>query len=343
MIETVKMDNFQCAENNLLFSSMKPKFKEYIEKIIPESEMSKFLEFCERPTRKIIRCNTLKISPDRLKKRLESKGWKIAQPYKTNPEIMIIECDLKPGELGKSVEHQTGLYYVQELSSMMSPLALQATKEDYVLDLCAAPGSKTTQMSMMMENSGLIIANDVKIDRIRALVTNLERQGCMNVVTTRMDGVQFCNRLKQRNLSFNKILLDAPCSGQGVIRSDPDVWNMFNENMIKGISLMQKKLLASCLSILKPQGILVYSTCTFSPEENEDVIQFALDNFPVELEEFDLPLKTREGLKTWKNKIFSQDVKKCKRIYPQDNDTEGFFVAKLRKSTKMDNFRDTKN
>jgi NOL1/NOP2/sun family putative RNA methylase len=310
--------------------ALKPRFEDYIKKIIPESEFSKFLEFCEKPTRKIIRCNTLKISPNELKKRLEQK-WKILQPYKSNPEIMIIDSHLGPGELGKSIEHQTGLYYVQELSSMMSPLALDPKKEDYVLDLCAAPGSKTTQMSIMMENSGLIVANDVKIERIRALVTNSERQGCANIVTTRMDGVQFCERMKQKNLSFNKILLDAPCSGQGVIRTDSKVWNMFNENMIKGLSLMQKKLLASCLSILKSKGVLVYSTCTFSPEENEEVIQFALENFPVELEEFDLPLKTRPGLGSWRNKSFNPEIKKCHRIYPHDNDTEGFFVAKLRK------------
>ena len=200
---------------------LKPRFEEYIKKIIPESEFQEFLKFCEKPTRKIIRCNTLKISPNELKKRLEQK-WKILQPYSDYPEIMIIESQLKPGELGKNVEHQTGLYYVQELSSMMSPLALDPKKEDYVLDLCAAPGSKTTQISIMMENSGLIVANDVKIDRIRALVTNLERQGCTNILTTRMDGVQFCERAKQKNLCFTKILLDAPCSGQGVIRSVDD-------------------------------------------------------------------------------------------------------------------------
>ncbi len=310
---------------------LKPRFEEYIKKIIPELEMQEFLEYCEKPTRKIIRCNTIKISPNELIHRLKQKHWTVSQPYRNFPEAMIIENKLGPGELGKSIEHQTGLFYVQELSSMMSPLALDPKKEDYILDLCAAPGSKTTQISMMMENSGLIVANDVKIDRLRALVTNLERQGCMNVVTTRMDGVQFCERAKQKNISFTKILLDAPCSGQGVIRTDKHVWNMFNENMNKGLSLMQKKLLASCLSILKPNGILVYSTCTFSPEENEEVIQFALENFPVELEDFELPLKTREGLKTWKNKTFFPELKKCKRIYPQDNDTEGFFVAKLRK------------
>lgn len=311
---------------------LKPRFKEYIESIIPEDEREKFFEYCEKPTRKIIRCNTLKISPEKLKKRLESKKWKILQPYKEYPEIMIIDSHLGPGELGKSIEHQTGLYYVQELSSMMSPIALSPKKDDFVFDICAAPGSKTTQMSMMMENSGLIIANDVKIDRIRALVTNLERQGCMNIMTTRMDGVQFCERMKQKDLFFSKILLDAPCSGQGVIRTDNKVWNMFNENMIKGLSSLQKKLLASCLSILKKDGTLVYSTCTFSPEENEEVIQFALEHFPVELEEIKLPIKSREGLKTWKNKTFFPDIKKCHRIYPHDNDTEGFFVARLRKT-----------
>lgn len=310
---------------------LKPKFKQYIEELLPdEKDRQEFFEFCEKPTRRIIRCNTIKIPPNELKKRLEQK-WKIFQPYRDYPEIMIIKSELKPGELGKSIEHQTGLYYIQELSSMMSPLTLEPKEGESVLDLCAAPGSKTTQMSAMMKNKGFIIANDVKINRLRALVSNLEKQGCMNVVTTRMDGIQLCEIFSKRHISFDRILLDAPCSGEGVIRSDKKIPESWSQNLIERLSRIQKKLIASALGILKYQGTLVYSTCTYEPGENEEIIQFALNNFPVELKEFELPLKTREGLASWKNKIFSQEIKKCKRIYPQDNDTEGFFVAKLRK------------
>ena len=183
----------------------------------------------------------------------------------------------------------------------------------------------------MMKNTGFLLANDVKIDRIRILNSNLERCGCMNVIISRMDGVRLCESLASRKIFFDKILVDAPCSGEGIIRSDPKVWTMYNPDMIRGIAALQKKLIASALKCLKPHGILVYSTCTFEPEEDEKVIQFALEKLNVKIEEFYLPLKTRQGLKTWKDKEFFPDINKCKRVFPQDNDTEGFFVAKLRK------------
>ncbi len=310
---------------------IKESFQKYLDELISDKEdMKKFLESCKKPTRTIIRCNTLKISPDRLKKRLEAKGWKISQVHGF-PEAMIIESRLGPGELGRTIEHQTGLYYVQELSSMMSALALEPKEHESVLDLCASPGSKTTQMSMMMNNTGFLLANDVKIDRIRALSSNLERCGCMNVIVSRMDGVRLCEEVASRKIVFDKILVDAPCSGEGIIRSDPKVWSMYNPDMIQGIASLQKKLIASALKCLKSGGILVYSTCTFEPEEDEKVIQFALDKLNVKLEDFELPLRTREGIEEWKNKRFSDEIKKVKRIFPQDNDTEGFFVAKLRK------------
>ncbi|MEM4702979.1 MAG: RsmB/NOP family class I SAM-dependent RNA methyltransferase [Candidatus Pacearchaeota archaeon] len=309
--------------------SPKPEFKKRISELLGK-ESEEFWHFCEKPLRNVIRCNTLKIGCEELKSRLEKK-WKILQPYKEHSEILIIENDLKPGELGKSIEHQFGYYYVQELASMQAVIALAPTKGNFVLDLCAAPGSKTTQISAMIKNSGLVIANDVSFERLRALNANLERCGCMNVIVTRMRGSTLCEELARKGFLFDKILLDAPCSGEGTIRFDPRVLEMWNLNMLKKLAGLQKKLLASAISCLKPQGILVYSTCTFEPEENEEVIQFALNNFPIELIDFNLPLKTRHGLTSWQGKKFSEEMKKCKRIWPQDNDTEGFFIAKLKK------------
>jgi NOL1/NOP2/sun family putative RNA methylase len=311
--------------------TLKPSFQEYIQELLPdEQDRKKFFEFCEKPTRNVIRCNTLKIAPEELKTRLEKK-WKIFQAYKDYPEIFVISNDLKPGELGKTIEHQLGLYYVQELSSMTPPIALSPAKDESVLDLCAAPGSKTTQISNIMQNSGFLLANDPDIRRLKALSSNLDRCGCMNTIISRMNGSVLCERLASRNILFDKILVDAPCSGEGVIRSDPKILETFNPKVIKKISSLQKKLIASALKCLKLHGILVYSTCTFEPQENEEVIQFALDNFPVQVQEFELPLKTRQGILKWQDKTFNKEIEKCKRLWPQDNDTEGFFVAKLKK------------
>jgi len=177
----------------------KPDFKEKINSLLKDKEdIGEFWKIADSPLPKSIRCNTLKISPEKLKKRLEDKGWKISQPY-NNKEIMIIGSDLEPGELGKSQEHLLGYYYIQEVSSMMPMLALKPEPGELILDLCAAPGSKTTQASSLMENKGTILANDVNLGRISILAANLERIGCSNAIITRHDAVQLCHKLKKLN------------------------------------------------------------------------------------------------------------------------------------------------
>jgi len=258
-----------------------------------------------------------------------SKKWKVSQPYQNHTEIILIDQPLLPGELGNSIEHVLGYYYVQEVCSMMSALALKPTPSDIVFDICASPGSKTTQMASLMENKGTLIANDLKMDRIIILASNLERAGVSNTITTRNDAINLCSMLSKSELKFDKILLDAPCSGEGTLRSSQKTFIMWNPKVIEKFSKQQKKMLAFALKCLKPQGVLVYSTCTHAPEENESVIDFALKNFPVKLETLELPLKSRPGLTEWEGEKYNPEVKKCARIYPQDNDSEGFFVAKL--------------
>lgn len=310
----------------------KPLFKERIKTLLKdEQDIEKFWEFSEKGLPKTIRCNTLKISPEELKKRLEDRGWKIKQPYKDFPEIMIIESALQPGELGKSREHLLGYFYVQEIASMMPILALNPKPEDIVLDLCASPGSKTTQTSAMMQNKGTIIANDKDIARISILSANLEKCGISNTLVTRHDGVILCEKLKKLSMKFDKILTDVPCSGEGNLRSSPKTLLMWNIKMINKLSRIQKKLASSALGLLKPGGELLYSTCTHAPEENELVIQHLLNNFNIEIQEINLPLKTREGITEWQGQKLSQELKKSCRIYPQDNNTEGFFLCKIKK------------
>jgi len=308
---------------------MKPLFEERMKKLIPEKEdFFNFLEIIRKSPRNFIRCNTLKISPEELLKRLEKK-WLIEQPFKEHPEIMLIKQELNPGELGNSIEHLLGYYYIQELSSMLSVIALDPKKEEFVLDMCASPGSKTTQIAAKMENTGTIIANDIKIDRIKILSANLERCGVANTIVTRMDAIELCGNLAERNIKFDKILLDAPCSGEGTLRSSPRTFLMWNIKAIRNLSRQQKKLIAYALKCLKKNGVLVYSTCTHAPEENEEVIDFALKNFPIKLEKVELPIKCRAGITNWEDKEYDKSVQHACRIYPQDNDSEGFFVAKF--------------
>jgi NOL1/NOP2/sun family putative RNA methylase len=278
-----------------------------------------------------IRCNTLKISPSELKARLEKK-WKIKQPFKEFPEIMIIDQEIIPGEVGKALEHQLGYFYVQELSSMLPPLVLSPNENENVLDIAAAPGSKTTQMAAMMNNSGNLIANDVSFGRVKILAANLQRCGVSNVLVTQHDGSNLCSRLEKLKYSFDKILVDVPCTGEGNIRTNLKTCLMFNEKLIKKFSNRQKQIAGNAVKILKKGGVLVYSTCTHGPEENEEVIDYLLENFPLEIEEIKLPFKTRPGVKEWKGKEFHKDVEKCVRVYPQDENLEGFFIAKLRKT-----------
>lgn len=308
----------------------KPLFLERMKKLLGE-EFDSYMEILKKYPVKSIRCNTLKISPKELKKKLEEKGWEMEIPFKDFPEIMIIKNELQPGELGRALEHLLGYYYAQEIASMLPPLVLAPKKGEKVLDLCASPGSKTTQMASMMENSGLIIANEVKIGRIKILAANLERCGVMNTIITKKDGIALCKRFQNENILFDKILLDAPCSGEGTIRSTPSTLEMWNMKTIENLSKLQKSLIASAIEILKPNGELIYSTCTHAPEENEEVLDFALKNFDVKMEKINLPIKTVPGITQWEGKEYSKEIKLAHRVYPQNANTEGFFVSKLRK------------
>jgi len=308
---------------------MKPAFKERMQKLMPKKEdFEAFEKIVHTGPRNFIRCNTLKISPNKLIERLNKK-WKVIQPYPSNPEIMLINQNLMPGELGNSIEHLLGYYYVQEISSMLSVLALNPQPGEFILDLMASPGSKTSQIAARMENKGTLIANDLKLDRVKILSATLERNGVSNTIITQKDAVAFCSNIAKSQFRFDKILLDATCSGEGTLRSSPKTFLMWNEKIIKKLSRMQKKFIAFALKCLKAGGTIIYSTCTHAPEENEEIIDFALKNFPVKVEQISLPLKCRQGITEWDNKSYSQEVRKACRIYPQDNDSEGFFVCKM--------------
>ena len=310
---------------------LKPLFIERMQKLLGK-DFNSYLKILEKEPARSLRCNTLKISIEELKKRFKEKKWKFSQPFNENPEVFIIESELEPGELGRSLEHQLGYYYIQEIASMLPIIALNPKPEEILLDLCSSPGSKTTQAAAKMKNTGTIIANEVSFGRIKILSSNLQRCGVTNSIITKKDGITLCKRLEKEKIKFDKILVDAPCSGEGTIRSTPKTCKMWNPKTIKSLSKLQKALVSSAIKILKPNGELIYSTCTHSPEENEEIVDFILKNFPeMKIEKINLPIKCRQGITKWEEKEYEEDAKHSCRIYPQDANTEGFFISKFRK------------
>lgn len=314
---------------------LKKLFVERMELLLDDKDdLKKYFEILNVEPVRSIRCNKIKISPEKLKKRLEEKyNWKISQLWKNYKEAMIIESSLLPGELGRSTEHLLGYYYIQELASMLPIIALKPKPHEKILDLCASPGSKTTQTASEMNNTGLIIANEKSLGRIKILASNLERCGVTNTIITRGDGIKLCENFLKEKIKFDKILVDAPCSGEGTLRSTPATYKMWNINTINALSKLQKKMFAAAFEILKIGGEIIYSTCTHAPEEDEEIADFVLREFgnKIKIEKIILPeeLKPRRGISKWKDKEYLEDVKYSCRIYPQDNNTEGFFITKF--------------
>ncbi len=283
-----------------------------------------FLQYSLSYIRKCIRVNTLKISVEDLKKRLEN-DWNL-EPISWCPEGFYIEY--KHGErydLGNLPEHQLGYFYVQDAASMIPPVVLQPKPGETVLDLCAAPGSKTTQMAAMMKNKGLVVANDISGSRLKPLGLNLNRMGVVNTIVTLKGNRRF-------GQIFDKVLVDAPCSATGTIRRSLKTLKMWSPGAVQSICMEQRGVLKQAWEVLKPGGTMVYSTCTLEPEEDEGMVSWFLNKFDdCELLPINLNINHSKNISKFNNSEYSSEVSKTLRIYPQDNDTEGFFVAKFRK------------
>ncbi|MBI2207906.1 NOL1/NOP2/sun family putative RNA methylase [Candidatus Woesearchaeota archaeon] len=278
--------------------------------------------------RRSIRVNTLKISIPELKKRLE-KNWVLEQVPWCREGFWIEHRAKERRDIGNLVEHPLGYFYTQEAASMIPPIVLEPKEDEIILDMAASPGSKTTQIAQYMNNRGILVANDYTTDRMKPLSINMQRCGITNAIITLMQGQWFHNA----NVKFDRILVDAPCSGTGTIRKSLKTLRIWNPNMVKRLSITQKQLLETAFNILKNNGTLVYSTCSLEPEENEAVVDFLLNKYEnAEIEPIELKnVKKSEPILNFENKEYNKNIKNCLRIWPQDNDTEGFFVAKIKK------------
>lgn len=270
--------------------------------------------------KKSIRVNTLKISHEQFIKRMNSIGVKLTKiPFLSDGYYAEA-----PFSLGATTEYLLGYYYLQEAAAQLPAEILAPLPTDTVLDMCAAPGGKTTQLSQLMNNKGTIVATEYKEHRMTSLYGNLERIGAENVIVLKTNAVN----LLRSKLRYDKILLDAPCSGNYVTDK---TW--FAKRTIDGIKKsqqIQQELLKTAVQLLKPNGILVYSTCSLEPEENELNIQWLLKNFRLKLEKINMPIGDA-GLTNVFGQKLDKNIALCKRFWPHKTNTEGFFIAKVRK------------
>lgn len=295
--------------------------------IIPENNLPSVLQsFCiKKPIS--IRINTLKITKKEVISVLNNAGIEsIEIPWYSDACIL------------SSVSRQTilelpiytnGQIYIQNLSSMIPALVLNPLQDEKILDLCAAPGSKTTQIAQIMKNTGEILANDNSRQRSYRMQSIIASQ---NVTNTKMLISRGEHLWKKYPNYFDKVLVDVPCTMEGRFNAnDPESYRDWTIKKVHMLANLQRQLLRSAYYSVKPGGTIVYSTCTLEPEENEAVIQGLIDQEKeyVRLEEINIPkLRISESIKKWKNQTFIKDMEKVIRIYP-DEIMEGFFVAKL--------------
>ena len=297
------------------------------------AELLAFLEGNEMQRPVTIRCNTLKCRRKELAQALISRGVNLEPTMERwNPVGLQIFDSKVP--IGATPEYLAGHYMLQAAASFLPVLAMGIVPNgnERILDMCAAPGGKTTFIAAQMKNSGFLFANDVSADRVKSLAANVHRMGVQNCVITCMDGRKYGSYMK----GFDRILLDAPCSGTGVIAKDTSVKTSKNAEDLQALSHLQKELILAAIDALecskeKP-GVLVYSTCSVLIEENEEVVDYALRKRPnVQLVETGLEFG-EEGFVSIKGRQFNKNLKLTRRYYPHTHNLDGFYVAKLIKT-----------
>lgn len=298
--------------------------------LFPPREAFAFFEANESPRPVVIRTNTLRTHRRDLAQALINRGVTLEPVGKwSKVGLQIFESTVP---LGATPEYLAGHYILQAASSFLPVMALSPQPNERVLDMAAAPGGKTTHCAALMKNTGVIIANDPNKSRAKGLIGNVYRLGAQNVIVCSYDAREFPRVMG----GFDRVLLDAPCSGTGVIAKDPSVKTNKTEKDFMVLPHTQKQLLLSAIDSVNHHsstgGYLVYSTCSVTVEENEEVVAYALARRPnVKLVETGLPFG-KEGFTSYMGKKFDQSLKLTRRYYPHTYNVDGFFVAKFKKT-----------
>lgn len=288
--------------------------------LLGEEETINLLSFNETTLAQSIRLNSLRNPIEKTEELLKQKQV-IMEHVKNLPEARkIIES---PIPIGASEEYLNGYYTLQGLNSLFPSKILNPKEGELIADLAAAPGGKTTHLAQIMKNKGTIIALEISANRCRSLKSNLARMGVENTIIVNMDA----QNIVSLGLKFDKILLDAPCSGSGIIvtdssrKSSKTIYDLFNYHKL------QVSLLTNAIKVLKNQGEIVYSTCSLEPEENELVITEVLKSTSVRIEKMEMV--GDNGLERFQTNEFHPDLIKAKRLYPHKSCGEGFFIVKM--------------
>jgi 16S rRNA (cytosine1407-C5)-methyltransferase len=300
----------------------------------------------DKPLRKSVRVNTLKMDVEEFVKRAKAKEWQLT-PVPWCDDAFYLDRENREKAIGKDLLHLLGHFYMQEAASMLPVALLQPQPGETILDMSAAPGSKTTQVAARMKGSGVIVANDVQENRLWTLKSAIYRLGVTNVLVTKKVGQWFGKHMTER---FDRVLCDAPCTAEGTSRKDSDALRYCSPENVKKMSTLQLQLLEAAVHACKVGGRIVYSTCTLTPEENEGTVLKMLEKFPTQLRVLDpreLRVSSHESrkllepaiqdslivqrsLQAQDSELSTQDLPLL-RLWPQTYDTEGFFSAVLEK------------
>lgn len=312
-------------------------FVERYKKIIDTSEYEAFFDACLETSKKAFRVNTLKISVEDFLERVKPYNWTL-EPIPWEKTGFWIDREDTSVPLGSTIEHQSGQMYIQDASSMIPVALLGDMKKQAVIDMASAPGSKTSQMAAKMDNLGTIVALDISPKRIGTLAQNLNRLGVINAYTAKKNAVNLDDRWL--NL-FDTVLLDAPCSSEGLMWKKPELAKKWDIKDVHFFAKIQKQLLEVAFKICKPGGTIIYSTCTMAPEENEGVVSHLLDMFEGECslkapQNYDwYDAKNMKGLTAFQDTKYNEEADKCVRIWPHKTQGEAFFAAVIQKEHRV--------
>ncbi|KAF2755998.1 NOL1/NOP2/sun family putative RNA met [Pseudovirgaria hyperparasitica] len=290
-----------------------------------------FFEANETPRPVVIRTNTLRTHRRELAQSLINRGVQLEPVGKwSKVGLQIFETQVP---LGATPEYLAGQYIIQAASSFLPVMALAPQEDERILDMASAPGGKTTHIAALMKNTGCIFANDANKSRAKGLIGNVHRMGVRNTIICNYNALEFPRVIG----GFDRVLLDAPCSGTGVIAKDPSVKTNKTEKDFLKLPHLQKQLLLAAIDSVdhmsKTGGYIVYSTCSVTVEENEQVVQYALNKRPnVKLVPTGLGTFGRPGFTSYAAKRFHPHMKETRRYYPHAYNVDGFFVAKFRKT-----------
>lgn len=288
---------------------------------IPEWDL--FVDAAGRPEPTVFRVRRGRISEPELVERLARQGFRV-RPVEGLPSFFQVEEGPRP--VSMTAEHWHGLLYVQQASTGTAAPALGPRPGERILDLCSAPGGKTTHIAEMMQDRGCLVASEIDERRIRGLLGNVYRLGHTNVLVVAGDGRNF-----PEGALFDRVLVDAPCSGEGTLRRRAGEPPSQSRSFLAYVSATQRTLLERAVRLTRPGGTILYVTCTFAPEENEAVVSAVLAEASVQIEPLGLPVPHEPGLTSFGELTFDPRLEHAARIYPYHLDSGGLFLAKLRR------------